>query len=587
MCGIVGYVGSKDARPVLLGALERVTYRGYDSFGLAFLNGRGLEVFKGVGSVDQHRDEVNLSGNIGIGHTRWATVGAVSERNAHPHLDCSGDIAIVHNGDIDNFRELRDRLLSKGHSFQSETDSEVIAHLIEVYRPAGLISAVQQAVTQLEGSYAILVLDRRSRHLVVTRKGSPVVIGLGDNECFVASDAPALVPYTRRVVYLQDGDFAMIGNDRVQIWNDGKEVSRAVHQVNWAASEIEKNGYEHFMLKEILEQPQAIRNTLGAYGAGLPDFPIAHPDHLLFSGCGTSYHAALIGEDLVSPRVSYPVTAKIGSELTNVPPANGNSVAVALSQSGETLDTITAVKKLKDSGWKIVSITNVQQSSLSLLADTVLHTGAGPEIAVAATKTFTSQLVLLYLLTSQLTKGSGTSVFSPSSLRALPGKVQQTIAMTPGFQSAAEQLAKYEHMFVIAKGRNIPVAMEAALKFKEVAYLHAEACPAGELKHGPFALLGPEASVLAIMDSATERTRMLTAIREIKARGSLVVALTDRDDEEVEETVDLMLPVPSVNSLLTPMLFTVATQLLAYYCARIRGCPIDRPRNLAKSVTVP
>lgn len=595
MCGIVGYVGHRDALPLLLNSLERVTYRGYDSFGVALLNGQGIEVYKSVGTVEECRAQVPpLQGTLAIGHTRWSTVGKVSVDNAHPHLDCSGEVAIVHNGDIDNFSYLRQRLQDQGHSFRSETDSEVIAHLIEAYSNGDIVDAVSRAMRELEGSFAIAVLHRPSRQIVAARRESPLVIGLGKGEAFIASDIPAILPYTNQVAFLEDGDLALVSEEGLRVWHDGREASRQVHQVSWSAEQMSKGGYDHFMLKEIYEQPQAIRDTVADYteqsrgGPSLGCFlPVTDPDVVLLLGCGTSYHAALLGEQLLSRLLPGPVVARVASEFQAGSLRSDRGLAIAFSQSGETTDTITALRHVKSAGFSSLAVTNVMESSITRAVDATLYTRAGPEVAVASTKTFISQLVALYVLAYQLAPDRQAVEMIPRNLRALPGKVRQLLANVETIQQCARELAEAPYMFVIAKGLDVPVALEGALKFKEVAYLHTEGYPAGELKHGPFALLQEETPVLAIVPADQHRARMLTTIREIKTRGSRVIAIAAQDDEEVAEFADSVLRIPKIDPLMSPVLNTVMVQLLSYYCALERGCPIDRPRNLAKSVTVP
>lgn len=591
----LGYVGYRPAVPVLLNSLERVTYRGYDSFGVALVDHNGIEMVKSLGTVEEHRKRAeHLQGSIGIDHTRWATVGGVSEANAHPHMDCTGDIAIVHNGDIDNFRHLKQRLQSEGHVFKSETDSEVIAHLIEAHGGRqSLVKATKKALKELEGPLAVAVLHRPSRQLVVARRESPLVIGLGEGETFVASDVPAILPYIHRVVYLEDGDIALASESGITVWNSGQEVTRSVHQVAWSADQISKAGYDHFMLKEIHEQPQAIHDTAaeGLPAAGqasaTPMLPVEDPSAVLLLGCGTSYHAALLGEQVLSSMLGIPVSARVASELHEGAFQGPGSLAVAFSQSGETSDTITALRRAKDSGYRSLAITNVMGSSITRLADSTLYTRAGPEVAVASTKSFVSQVVALYLLALHLAPERAKAAGIRQQLRSLPSKVGQILANTEAIEAAARGLAPFQHMFIVAKGLGVPVAMEGALKFKEVAYLHTEGYPAGELKHGPFAMLDQNTPVIALVGNDQHRTRMLTAIKEIKARGPQVIAVADRDDAETAAFADVVIPIPRSDVFMAPVLQTVVLQLMSYYTARERGCPIDRPRNLAKSVTVP
>ena len=588
MCGIVGYVGNRQALPILLDSLERVTYRGYDSFGVAVLNGRGIDLFKQVGPVDEQTGTLEMAGTAGIGHTRWATVGAVSQQNAHPHTDCANEIAIVHNGDIDNFRDLRDRLIAEGHTLRSETDSELIAHLVENYAGGSLVEAVTRASEDLEGSYAAVVMDYKTKELVVTRNESPVVIGLGDGEVFVASDAPAIVGYVDRVMYPEDGDVVLAKADgSVEVYRDGAEITLPVRKLGWDSSQTGKNGYDHFMLKEIHEQPAALRDTLAIYADGMSGLPAGDVNEVVALACGTSYHAALYAEALLTADVGMNVRAQIASEYrVGSASGAGERLVIAISQSGETADTLNPVRAAKAQGTPIIGITNVPESSLARLSDTLLQTAAGPEVAVAATKTYTTQMLVLALMAAEL-KGDEQGISAlQTEFRSLPGKIEQLLARSEHMKAAAEWLAGFENTFIIAKGRQIPVAMEAALKLKEVAYLHAEAGAAGELKHGPFALLSEKTPVIAIIPQDEHRTRMITAIREIAARGAPVMALVDGESEEIAEFATSVITVPMVAPSISPIIFTVAAQLLSYYCGIERGCPVDRPRNLAKSVTV-
>ena len=595
MCGIVGYIGEQEALPVLLSSLQRVTYRGYDSFGVAVVNGHGVGVHKTTGTVEEHiRGIPSLKGTIGVGHTRWATVGKVCQENAHPHSDCSGDIVVVHNGDVDNFQELRARLEAKGHRFSSETDSEVIAHLVESHLNGSLTQAVLKTTKELDGSYAIVVMNKSSRELVVARKSSPLVIGLGEGAMFAASDIPAILPYTNKFVFLEDGDTARLSTEGIVVWRGGKKVYRTPHLVSWGAEQLGKNGYEHYMLKEIYEQPQGIRDTIAPHlppGSTAPQIEgVELPSDLsgvLLLGCGTSYHAALVGEQLMCQHLGIPARAVVASEYHDGANLPDGTLIIALSQSGETADTLTTLRRIGKGRYPTLAITNVPESSITREVDNVFFTRVGPEVAVAATKTLTGQLAALYLITFALAaKGNGTPSHLLRELRSLPVKVERLLGRAAEIESVARTLARHEHMFLIGRGLNTAVAMEGALKLKEIAYTHAEGCMAGELKHGPFALLGPDTPVIAIAATDQHHIRMLNTIREIKARSSSVLAICQDDDEEVGKHTDTVLRVPKADPDFQPTLNMVALQLLSYYVAIERECPIDRPRNLAKSVTV-
>ena len=596
MCGIVGYVGPREARTVLLNALHRVEYRGYDSCGIAIRNGEGFHVFKDTGFVEALQRKVPpLEGTLGIGHTRWATVGAPSESNAHPHLDCTGDVAIVHNGDIDNYYELRERLQAQGHRMRSETDSEVLAHLIEAHSDGDLRAAVVRALREVRGSYALLAMSSTSDVLVAARRENPLVVGMGSKEGVVASDVPALLETTESVAYLEDGDVATIGADGVHVWHNEAPAVRRVHQVTWSLQDLDKAGYDHYFLKEVHEQPHVIRDTLGGRvfteeprveaGAPLPD---EAPGSILFAACGTAYYAGLVGAEFMATLCGCPTTVRVASELEGVPPPPGpNAWAVFISQSGETADTISAARAARDAGYRTLALTNSPDSSITRVVEHSLYTEAGPEVSVAASKTFMAQLVALYLLGLRLYPPADADLQRLlAKLRRLPGKVQSVLALEDRLASVARSIAHRNSVFLIARGVSLPVAMEGALKLKELAYVHAEAYPAGELKHGPFALLSSDVPVIALMPRDRTYGRLLNTIREIKARGSPVVAVTDADNPEVAGLVDDLVVLPTTEDVFSPVLSTVAMQLLAYHCALERGCPIDRPRHLAKSVTV-
>ncbi len=593
MCGIVGYIGDKQAQSILLNCLKRLEYRGYDSCGIAVAVG-GIEVYKDAVRVEALRKaSPKFKGTTGIGHTRWATHGAPSQVNAHPHLDCTGNIAVVHNGVISNYQELRDQLINEGHHFVSETDTEVIPHLIEKYYGGSLEEVVEAALGQVEGSYAIIVLVAGEPKLVVARKDSPLIIGLGDGENFIASDVPAILDYTDRVIYLEDGDIGVVTRDDVKIRRDGIEVAREEHKVLWSVEEAQKGGYKHFMLKEIHEQPKVIRNTLSEY------IRVAEPveslavirgrgiESMLMLAAGTSYHAALIGKYTVEELLRIPVRVEIASEFNYYTHTLTGTVAIAITQSGETADTLKAMRRLREAGCRVIAITNVVGSSASRIAHQTIYTRAGPEISVAATKSFVAQLMVLYWLALSYFRADARRLNTLlMELRQLPHKVQQVLDNEAEIIEYAKYLSKYDDVFFIGRGINLPVAMEGALKLKEISYIHAEGYAAGETKHGPFALLGSDTPVIAIVARDNTYEAMLTNIKEIKARGSPVIVLTGEGDEAIEELVDSVITVPPVDNLFSPVVNVVALQLLAYYTASERGCPIDFPRNLAKSVTV-
>ncbi len=592
MCGIIGYIGLRPAQPILLNCLGRLEYRGYDSCGIAVAE-HDIKVYKDAVRVTALKKTMpRLEGKVGIGHTRWATHGEPSPINAHPHLDCTGNIAVVHNGIITNYPKLRDQLTAEGHRFVSETDTEVIPHLIEKHYNGNLEAAVAIALNNFEGSYAIIVLAAGEDKLVAARKDSPIIISLGDRENFIASDVPAILDYSNRVVYLEDGDIGVITTDSIKIRRRGSEVTTKVHQIAWTVEDAQKAGYEHFMLKEIHEQPKVIRDTLAGWVSGetLEDLAamwVDDIDALLILACGTSYHAALIGKQIGQELLGMPVRAEFASEFNYSAQPLARTIAITITQSGETADTLKAMKKLKEVGSEVLAITNVVGSTATRIADRTLYTCAGPEISVAATKSFTAQLMVLYqLMLSHPEIGARRLNSLTKELRQLPNKVQQVLDNEGEIAQYAGELSRYENAFFIGRGINFPVALEGALKLKEIAYIHSEGYAAGELKHGPFALLDSDTPVIALLAQDDTYEPMMTNIKEVKARGSPIIALSREGNEDIEKIADKVLTVPQVETIFSPVVNTVSLQLLAYYAAKERGCPIDFPRNLAKSVTV-
>lgn len=593
MCGIVGYAGERQAQLILLNCLGRLEYRGYDSCGIAVSDG-AVKIYKDAVRVAELKKAMpHLSGSLGIGHTRWATHGEPSRRNAHPHVDCQSLVSVVHNGIINNFQQLREKLMGEGHTFVSETDSEVIPHLIEKYYAGDLEKAVERALADIEGSYAIIVIGHGDNTLVVARKDSPLVIALGDRENFVASDVPAILDYTNRVIYLEDGDIASVTSSGISIRNGGKAAKRDEHKVHWSVEEARKGGYEHYMLKEIHEQPKVIRDTLGNWL--LESEPLEELKQMCEEGtgtilmlaCGTSFHAAIVGKYIARELLGLPVRAELASEFNYYGRTVPERMVFALTQSGETADVLLAIKKLKDVGCRVVAITNVNGSTVSRLADRTITTRAGPEISVAATKSFVAQLLMLYwLMMSCARTEPKRQAELVSGLRQLASKVTQVLDKEVEIAKVAAYLAKYDDIFFVGRGINYPVALEGALKLKEISYIHAEGFAAGELKHGPFALLGQEKPVIGIIAQDATHQAILTNIREIKARGSPLVTLVSEGDDSTDSLADFVVSLPRVDPLFTPVVNTVALQLLAYHVARKRDCPIDFPKNLAKSVTV-
>jgi glutamine---fructose-6-phosphate transaminase (isomerizing) len=591
MCGIVGYTGKRNAQPVLLSSLEKLEYRGYDSCGIALANPE-LTVFKDAVRVSTLASSLpNVNGTLGIGHTRWATHGSPCKVNSHPHTDCTGEIAVVHNGVISNYQALKQQLIQEGHHFTSETDTEVIAHLIEKYYQGNLTLALELAIEQLQGTYAVIVIAANRPELVVARKESPLILGIGDRENFVASDVPAVLDYTSRVIYLEDGDIGTISPENVILKNKGKIVNREEQKILWTAEQAKKGGYDHFMLKEIHEQPRVIRDTISEYlSTSQPIFPIypgASFPKILIVACGTSYYAAQVGRYVSENLLGFPWRVEIASEFNYLTRCPAVDFGIGLTQSGETLDTLKAMKKIKESGAKVFAITNVIGSTASKLADRVLYTRAGPEMGVAATKTFIAQLIALYWMAISSSRLDSRYFNSLTmELRQLPEKIQEVLTNKDPIIVAAALLAEHENVFYIARGVNYSIALEGALKLKEIAYIHSEAYAAGEIKHGPFALLGRNTPVVAIVSQDSTRDAMMTNIKEIKARGAPVLAIAEEHDHDIQDLTDIVLRVPRLNYPFSPFVNTLVVQLLAYYAAKKRGCSIDFPRNLAKSVTV-
>jgi glucosamine--fructose-6-phosphate aminotransferase (isomerizing) len=593
MCGIVGYIGEKKAHPILLNSLGKLEYRGYDSCGIA-VAADGIEVYKDAVRVKVLEKALSpLDGTIGIGHTRWATHGEPSKVNAHPHCDCTGRIAVVHNGVINNFQKLREQLASEGHILSSHTDTEVIPHLIEKYYEGDLEKAVELALHDVEGSYAIIVLMADEPKLIAARKDSPLIVGIGDRENIIASDVPAILDYTSRVIYLEDGDIAVITADSIEVKRDGAGVAREEHKILWSVKDAQKAGYEHFMLKEIHEQPKVIRDTLAEYiSAAEPAADLAGAggtslEDMLILACGTSYHASLIGKYIIEGLVKIPVRVEFASEFNYSGQASARNKAIVITQSGETADALKAIKRLKEEGCQVITITNVVGSTASRIADQIVYTRAGPEISVAATKSFLAQLIALYWLALPYSKVDISRLDDlVMELRQLPVKVQQVLDNEAVILECARQLAEFENIFYIGRGINYPVALEGALKLKEISYIHAEGYAAGELKHGPFALLGSGTPVVAVVAQDNTYEPMITGIKEVKARQSPVLALVGEGDETIGALTDSVITVPQVDPLFSPVVNSVVLQLLAYYVAKQRDCPIDFPRNLAKSVTV-
>ena len=616
MCGIVGYVGYKPAVPVIIDGLRRLEYRGYDSAGVAVVGPvAGLQIRRAEGKLHNLEEAIRLNpleGSYGIGHTRWATHGRPTEENAHPHRDCRGDIVVVHNGIIENYLALKKQLAGEGHVFVTETDTEVIAHLIEKHQNGKLEEAVRKAVVGLSGIYAIAVLSRRDPDkIVAVRNGPPAVIGLGRDEYFVASDVPAILHHTRDVLFLADGDLAVITPRGVHLTDfQGRPVTRAVQHVTWDPIMAEKGGYKHFMLKEIFEQPRAVRDTtLGRISVDsgrvfldemqLSEEELRNVRQVKMVACGTSWHAALAGKFMVEKLARLPVEVDYGSEFRYrdpiVPP---ETLTVVVTQSGETADSIAAQREAKARGSPTLAICNVAGSMVTREAVGTLYTHAGPEIGVASTKAFTSQLAALYILALHLAGLRGTLSAEQArgylqELTRLPGKLERVLEHDALYEELARRFFRADNFLFLGRGIHYPIALEGALKLKEISYIHAEGYPAGEMKHGPNALIDEKLPVVVIAtrepgnaESRLRYEKTLSNIKEVKAREGTVIALVTEGDTEVTESADFVIPLPPAVELLSPILEVAPLQLLAYHIAVRRGCDVDQPRNLAKSVTV-
>ncbi len=616
MCGIVGYIGNREAVPVIVDGLRRLEYRGYDSAGVAVLtDSKCLDVRRASGKLRNLEEAIRtrpLSGSYGIGHTRWATHGRPTEENAHPHRDCKGQIVVVHNGIVENYLTLRKQLTAEGHTFVTETDTEIIAHLIERHLNGNLEHAVRAALKEITGVFAVSVIAASDpEKIVAARSGPPVVVGLGQDEFFVASDVPALLSHTRDMIFLNDGDVAVLTPSGVHLTDfDGRTVRRPISHILWDPIMAEKGGYKHFMLKEIFEQPRAIRDTmLGRIGfesgrVFLDEVDISEADFRAFQqvkivACGTSWHAGLAGKFIIERLARLPVEVDYGSEFRYRDPIiQPNTLTIVISQSGETADTLAAQREAKQKGSKTLAICNVVGSMITREAAGTLMTHAGPEIGVASTKAFTSQITALVLLGMYLgqvreTLTADCSAKLVQELSQIPGKLEQVLARDVIYDDLVKSLFRAQDFLYLGRGIHFPIALEGALKLKEISYIHAEGYPAGEMKHGPNALIDENLPVvvLATRDPESEESRIhyektLSNIQEVKARSGVVVAVACEGDEAVAKMADYLIPIPVTRELLLPLLEMIPLQLLAYHIAVRRGCDVDQPRNLAKSVTV-
>ncbi|MDA3935966.1 MAG: glutamine--fructose-6-phosphate transaminase (isomerizing) [Actinomycetota bacterium] len=607
MCGIVGYVGPRQATDVLLRGLARLEYRGYDSAGVAILSGQELDVARRVGKLVNLSEAVRarpIVGGVGIGHTRWATHGRPTEANAHPHTDCLERIAVVHNGIIENYVALREELAQSGHVLRSETDTETVAHLVESYYEGNLATAVRKATKRLDGSYGLAVvhLDNPDS-IVAARRDSPLIIGVGSGENIVASDIPAVLEYTRDVLSLEDGWVATVTADSVTVTDiDGKEVVPERMYVEWDLAAAEKCGYEDFMLKEIHEQPTAIRETLrGRMGDDgtiqlseleMTPAEVAAIDRVFILACGTSYHAGVVAKTLIEQWARMPVEVDVSSEFRyRNPIVDDSTLVVAITQSGETADTLAGVREARDRGAKVISITNVVGSRVTRESDGVIYTHAGPEIGVAATKTFTAQIAALTVLALKLAQAKGALEQNRierlwEELTHVPDVVEAILADTSELEECAAEYTNVHSSLFIGRGIGVAIAMEGALKLKEISYIHAEAYAAGEMKHGPIALITEEVPVVVVANQGHTYEKVVSNVQEVRARGARVIAVATHGDEDIRHHAEHVLYVPATSESMSAIPTTVPLQLLSYHIAKLRGCNVDQPRNLAKSVTV-
>ena len=607
MCGIVGYVGFREATEVLIEGLSKLEYRGYDSAGVSINSNEELEIRKFKGRLAVLADDLKenpIHGTLGIGHTRWATHGAPSDVNSHPHSNMSETISVVHNGIIENYMELKEELMAQGVVFKSQTDTEVVAHLIDKYYEGNLLEAVYKALDRLRGAYALGVICKDNPdELIAVRKDSPLVVGLGENENFIASDIPAILKYTRNVYFLENGEVVHLTKDNVKVYNENKEeVNKEIFRVTWDVEAASKGGYPHFMLKEIYEQPNGVKETLirrldENENIKLDDIKISKEDldninKVYIIACGTAFHAGLVGKYAIEKFAKIPVITDIASEFRYRDAfVDEKTLVIVVSQSGETADTLAALREAKNKGARILAVTNVVGSSIARESHDVFYTWAGPEIAVASTKAYTTQLVSLYMIALDfaIKKGTITKEYYNdiiNKLKEMPSKVEEVLKLDDYIKEVAETIKEANSAFYLGRGLDYNIAMEGALKIKEISYIHAEAFAAGELKHGTIALIEKNTPVIAIASQQNLFEKMVSNMEEVRARGAYVIAIAQEGSNEVEKAADKVIYIPKVDDILSGILTVIPLQLLSYYVSVIRGCDVDKPRNLAKSVTV-
>ncbi len=608
MCGIIGYIGSRDVVPVLVESLKKLEYRGYDSAGIAVVGEDQVHLKRVKGKISDLEKSLKSStpdGSFGIGHTRWATHGRPSEENAHPHRDCTDSLVVVHNGIIENYLTLKKKLADEGHTFRTETDTEVIAHLVEKYFQGSLERAVQQAIQELEGAYAIAVISLKDPEKIVAAKvGPPAVVGLGDGEYFISSDLNPLLNYTQKIVFLEDGEIAVLDAKGANFLNfQGKTIKKKAEQITWSPLMIEKSGFKHFMLKEIFEQPQVVRDTLKGRVSldsgkifleeiGLSPQALEKVNKVVIIACGTSYHAGLVAKHFIETLARIPVDVEFASEYRYRDfILDKNALVVVISQSGETADSLAALRAAKKQKPLSLAVSNVVKSSIARESEGVLYTHAGPEIGVAATKTFSAQMAALALLALYLAQIKGKIREQDclpliEDLQRIPHKMEHILNHAASIEELALEFVSFSHFLYLGRGASFPVALEGALKLKEISYIHAEGYPGGEMKHGPIALIDEKMPTMTVIPKDNVYEKMLSNISEIKTRVGYILAVASEEDKEILEKVDRVIPVPSSHPLFSPFLTTLPLQLFAYYIAAKRGADVDQPRNLAKSVTV-
>jgi len=597
MCGIVGYIGDKEALPILIESLKKLEYRGYDSVGIAIIPKNKIIVKKCKGKIknlEKLLGSKDISeSHIGISHNRWATHGSPTNMNAHPHQDCSGNIAVVHNGIIENFNELKKQLIEEGHKFKSQTDTEVISHLVEKYYKGDLKDAVLQTLKNLKGSFALGVISKdEPERIIAARKESPLILGIGEGENFIASDVPAILKYTKKVIYLDDDEIAVLTKDNVAIFDsDGNQRRKNIDIIKWTLDSAQKSGFPHFMLKEIHEQPKVLKQIISSGMSGF-EFNLEGISNIIIIACGTAYHAGLVGKYVLEKFTKIPVSIDLSSEFRYRDPIIGkNTLVLAISQSGETADTLAAVKEAKQKDAKILSICNVLGSSLVRASDAVLYTYAGPEIGVASTKAYTAQLSILYMLAFYIAdkKGlleNGLKKSLLEGFKSIPGIINNILANKNHIQKIAAKHLNFGSFLYLGRNLNYPTALEGALKLKEISYIPAEGYAAGEMKHGPIALIDEYRAVVCIAPESFVYEKMISNIEEICARKGKVIAIATEGDKLIQNFTKEIIYIPKIDEIFSPIVTVVPLQLLAYYIAVKRGCDVDQPRNLAKSVTV-